>query len=48
VEDIVKRNADYVICPKGNPSAMHDEVRQLFDWAARDGYKNLPTTTTKA
>ncbi len=42
VEDIVKRNADYVICLKGNQSVMHDEVRQLFDWAARDGYKNLP------
>lgn len=41
VKDIVERSADYVICLKGNQGTMHDEVRQLFDWAQRDNFKEL-------
>lgn len=39
VEQIVDQDADYVICVKGNQSNLETDIRDYFDWALTDPFK---------
>lgn len=39
---ITERGGDYVLSLKGNQGNIHEDVRQLFDWARRNHFENIP------
>jgi predicted transposase YbfD/YdcC len=47
VKEIMERKADYVISLKGNQGTLHREVRELFEGAERDGFKDLAHAMTE-
>ena len=47
VRDIVQRKADYVISLKGNQGTLHREVRDFFEDAEKDGFKDTPHAFTE-
>lgn len=47
VNEIVERKADYVISLKGNQGTLHREVRELFEGAERDGFRDLAHAMTE-
>ena len=40
-EQIVEREADYVLSLKGNQGTIHQDVQQLFDWASKTDFKEM-------
>lgn len=36
---IVSQEADYVLAVKGNQGTLHSEIKQYFDWALKDKFK---------
>jgi predicted transposase YbfD/YdcC len=47
VRTVVEREADYVISLEGNQAKLHDEVRELFEDAEKDGFKDLSHATAQ-
>lgn len=39
---ITERGGDYVLSLKGNQGNIHKDVRQLFDWARKNHFENIP------
>lgn len=39
---ITDRGGDYVLCLKGNQGNLHQDVQQLFNWARKNNFKNIP------
>ena len=39
---IIERDGDYVLSLKGNQGNIHQDVEQLFDWAIKNDWKNMP------
>lgn len=41
-EQIIERGGDYVLSLKGNQPNLHQDVVQLFDWAVKTHFENIP------
>lgn len=41
-EQIVEQKADYILSLKGNQGDLHQDVKQLFDWASQTQFKDIP------
>jgi predicted transposase YbfD/YdcC len=41
-EQIIERGGDYVLSLKGNQPNLHQDVVQLFDWAMKTDFENIP------
>ena len=41
-QTITEGGGDYVLSLKGNQGNIHEDVRQLFDWALKTNFKNVP------
>lgn len=41
-EQIVEQGADYILSLKGNQGELHQDVEQLFDWASKTQFKDIP------
>lgn len=39
---ITHRGGDYVLSLKGNQGNLHKDVQQLFNWARKNHFKNIP------
>lgn len=39
---ITNRGGDYVLSLKGNQGNIHEDVQQLFDWARKNQFENIP------
>ncbi len=39
---IVDQGADYILSLKGNQGNLHEDVQQLFDWASKTDFKDIP------
>lgn len=39
---IVEAGGDYILSLKGNQSNIHEDVRQLFDWTRKIGFRDIP------
>lgn len=40
-KQIIDQEADYVLSLKGNQGNLHEDVKQLFDWARKTNFKNI-------
>ncbi|NEQ52064.1 MAG: hypothetical protein F6K11_18310 [Leptolyngbya sp. SIO3F4] len=47
VHQIIDQDADYVLSLKGNQGSLHDDVKQLFDWARQSISKTLSSKPIK-
>lgn len=45
VQEIVNKEADYVIALKGNQGTLHQEVKQYLEWAEHQNFQNLSVDT---
>ncbi|MEL6381003.1 MAG: ISAs1 family transposase [Cyanobacteria bacterium J06626_18] len=41
-QQIVEQEADYILSLKGNQGDLHQDVEQLFDWAIKTQFKDIP------
>ena len=41
-QQIVEQGADYILSLKGNQGDLHQDVEQLFDWAIKTQFKDIP------
>jgi len=41
-EQIIDQGADYILSLKGNQGDLHQDVEQLFDWASKTQFKDIP------
>ena len=41
-QQIVEQEADYILSLKGNQGDLHQDVEQLFDWAMKTAFKDIP------
>jgi predicted transposase YbfD/YdcC len=41
-QTITARGGDYILSLKGNQGNIHEDVRQLFDWARKNHFENIP------
>ncbi|MEN9568462.1 MAG: hypothetical protein RLZZ69_3658 [Cyanobacteriota bacterium] len=41
-QTITNRGGDYVLSLKGNQGNIHKDVQQLFDWARKNHFENIP------
>jgi predicted transposase YbfD/YdcC len=39
---IIDQGADYILSLKGNQGNLHEDVRQLFDWATKTHFQDIP------
>lgn len=39
---IIEKGADYVLSLKGNQGNLHEDVEQLFNWARKTNFKDIP------
>ncbi len=40
-KQIIDQGADYVLSLKGNQGTLHDDVKQLFDWACKTDFNDI-------
>lgn len=41
-EQIIEAGGDYILSLKGNQGNLHEDVEQLFEWARKVEFKNIP------
>lgn len=41
-QQIVEQGADYILSLKGNQGKLHQDVEQVFDWACKTEFKDIP------
>ena len=41
-EQIIAKEADYILSLKGNQGNLHQDVSQLFDWATKTNFEDIP------
>ena len=41
-QEIIEQGGDYILSLKGNQGNIHQDVQQLFDWAFKINWKNIP------
>lgn len=41
-QQIIDKEADYILSLKGNQGNLHQDVTQLFDWAIKTSFKDIP------
>ncbi len=41
-KQIIEQGADYILSLKGNQGNLHEDVEQLFDWASKTQFKDIP------
>lgn len=41
-QQIVEQEADYILSLKGNQGDLHQDVEQVFDWALKTQFKDIP------
>jgi predicted transposase YbfD/YdcC len=39
---IIDQGADYILSLKGNQGNLHEDVKELFDWASKTDFKDIP------